>query len=273
MENLVRLLNTLLPLGYGGALSAYSMAFFGGQPLASRLARRAMEATLAAHVLFLVALTAVERHIPLSSGPEIMTVLALAVAIVYVAVERRTGVERTGMFLTLLPLTLQIVSSSFLEFQTVFPAILESPLFVLHTIAAVVGYAGFCVSAVYSGLYLVLHRSLKHGRFGLVFDRLPPLEVLARMSVGAARAGVSSLMVTIVVGSAWAFSAAPGFVRDPKFLLTVAVWGGYLIAIMLHRRSWWSDRRTVAGFLVGFVLLVGAALASRLIFDSFHTFA
>jgi ABC-type uncharacterized transport system permease subunit len=269
----VRLLNTLLPLCYAAGVVAYGADFFGDVPAAAAAARRVMSATLALHATFLVTLGLYEGHLPLSSPPEVLTFVAFAVACIYVLLERVTGVDRTGLFLVALPLLLQVAGSAFLEFRTPFPAILRSPLFAIHTIAGVSGYAAFGVSAVYGCLYLLLHRALKAARFGLVFDRLPPLDLLARMSLGAVRVGVALLTVTIFFGTLWAARAVRGFAADPKFLLTVLVWAAYLSGLLLHRFLGWTERRTIGGFLVGFVLLVAAALASRLFFATFHAFA
>ena len=150
---------------------------------------------------------------------------------------------------------------------------LKSPLFAFHTLAAVVGYTAFALSAVYGVLYLVLHHELKRSRFGLVYDRLPPLEVLARMSLRSVIVGLFALTVTIVCGSLWASSEFPGFTRDPKFLLTLSVWAVYGVALGLHWGRGWSGRRTITMSLVAFGLLLFSMLASRLLFASFHAFA
>jgi ABC-type uncharacterized transport system permease subunit len=273
MEHVVRLLNTLLPLCYLAALIAYGIDFVRGEPAAARAARRLMNWTLGIHAAFLAAQTLADGHVPLATPPQWLSSVALAIAVVYVVVERRTGVQRTGVFLVSLSLVLQLVASAFLEIGAPLPTILQSPMFAVHTLAAVMGYAAFGVSAIYSGLYLLLHRSLKGARFGLVFDRLPPLATLAHMSLRAAEVGVGALTLTIAFGTVWAMNAVPDFVRDPKFLLTLAVWAAYLTALVLHHNLQWSERRTIRGCLWGFVLLVFAALANRLVLDTFHVFA
>jgi ABC-type uncharacterized transport system permease subunit len=176
------------------------------------------------------------------------------------------------VFILSLSLLLQVGAAAYLEPSGDLPAILHSPLFAVHTLSAVVGYAAFSVSAIYGGLYLALHRALKRSSFGLVFDRLPPLEVLVRMSAGAAKVGVAFLSITIIGGSAQALAKVPGFFRDPKFLMTVAVWVVYLATLLLRRRLRWSDRRTIGALLVAFVLLVVASLVSTVILPSFHVF-
>jgi ABC-type uncharacterized transport system permease subunit len=273
MYHAVRFLNTLLPLLYFAAVLAYGYDFFRREGGSARLARGMVMATLLAHGVFLVALSWVEGHVPLATTQQWMSAVALAIVLVYVSVEGRSGVRETGVFMLVLPFALQLLSSAFLDIGSALPPVLESPLFAVHTMAAVVGYAAFGMSATYSGLYLLLHRVLKTARFGLVFDRLPPLPTLARLSLRAAEAGVAALTLTIAFGTIWAINEVPGFARDPKFLLTVAVWVAYLGALLLHHRLQWSDRRTIRGCLVGFVLLVVAALANRLLLDTFHVFA
>jgi ABC-type uncharacterized transport system permease subunit len=273
MEAASRLVNTLLPLTYALTLTAYAADFFREDAFARRAARRLMELTLLLHAAHLALRTALYDHVPLAAPAEMATTVAFAVSLVYLVVERRTGTTRTGVFFVSFSLAAQTLSSAFLDPDVRFPAVLRSPLFAFHTLAAVVGYAAFALSAVYGVLYLLLHHDLKRSRFGLVYDRLPPLEVLARMSLRSVVVGLLALTVTIACGSLWASSEFPGFTRDPKFLLTVAVWAVYGAALALHWGRGWSGRRTIAMSLVAFTLLIFSMLASRLFFASFHAFA
>jgi len=273
MEAASRLVNTLLPLMYALTVVAYAADFFREDVFARGAARRLMELTLGLHAAHLALRTALYDHVPLASLAEVATTVAFAVALVYIVVERRSGSPRTGLFVVSLSLAAQTLSSAFLESHVSFPPILRSPLFALHTVAAVIGYAAFALSAVYGVLYLLLHHELKRSRFGLVYDRLPPLETLARMSLGAVLVGLAALTVTIACGSLWAASEFPGFTRDPKFLLTVAVWVTYGIALGLHWGRGWSGRRTITMSLIAFGLLIFSMLAGKLLFESFHVFA
>jgi ABC-type uncharacterized transport system permease subunit len=272
-ETTIRLLNTLLPLLYALAVAAYALEFFRDDRLAGRVARPVTEVTLLVHASYLGLLTMRYAHVPLASPAELATTVAFAAAAAYVYVERRSGVASTGTFLLSSSLALQTLSSAFIEPAASFPELLRTPLFAIHTVAAVLGYTGFAVSAVYGGLYLLLYWELKRSRFGLVYDRLPPLETLARMSLRAVVFGVAFLTVTIACGSLWAATEFPGFVRDPKFALTVLVWLIYAGAAWLHYVRHWSGRRAIRISLLGFAALVLAVLAARLVFDSFHVFA
>jgi ABC-type uncharacterized transport system permease subunit len=273
MEAASRLVNTILPLLYALTVAAYAADFFREDPFARSAARRLMELTLLLHAVHIALRTALYDHVPLASLAEVATTVAFAVSLVYVVVERRTGSTRTGLFVVSFSLVAQTLSSAFLESEVTFPEIFRSPLFAMHTVAAVIGYAAFALSAVYGVLYLLLHHELKRSRFGLVYDRLPPLETLARMSLGAVLVGLAALTVTIMCGSLWAASEFPGFTRDPKFLLTLAVWGTYGVALGLHWGRGWSGRRTITMSLVAFGLLIFSMIAGKLLFESFHVFA
>ena len=207
MSSTLKLLNTLLPLLYGAAASAYAADFFREDPLAGRWARPLLKAALAAHALFLAIRTFVYAHVPLASIPEVLTSVAFALALVYLCVESRSGIQRTGMFVLTFSFAFQTLASSFIGEAQSFPEILRSPLFALHTGAAVLGYTAFAVSAIYGVLYLLLYHELKKSHFGLVYRRLPPLDVLARLSLRATILGATLLTVTIAIGCLWASSS------------------------------------------------------------------
>ncbi len=271
MDSTLRLLNSILPMLYLAAVAAYVTDFVRGDPRAVRAARRLMEVTLLTHAAFLTLRPVHELHVPLASRADMMSAVAFATALVYVAVERFTGVERTGAFVVLFSFVFQTLSSAFVTYNAPFPEVLRSPLFAVHTLAAVTGYVALALSAIYSVLFLLLHRELKGGRFGMIFDRLPSLDTLARMSRRAAAIGVAMLAVTIVGGTLWASRTFPGFTRDPKFLLTVFVWVVYVAALVLHYVLRWGSRRTIGLSLVGFALFLISIVVSRLL-PSFHVF-
>jgi ABC-type uncharacterized transport system permease subunit len=267
------LINTLLPMLYGMAALAYTVDFFRGDPLAIRLARPLLAATVGLHAIYLALRTGLYEHIPLASIYEVMTTVAFAVAVVYLYVELRAKTHKTGMFLLAFSFIFQTLSSAFISNTGSFPAILQSPLFSVHTLSAVLGYTAFAVSAIYGILYLMLYHDLKTSRFGLVYRRLPPLDVLAMMSLRAAVAGVAFLTVTIACGAVWAAQRFPGFWEDPKFIMTGVVWLVYSAGIAMHYGLGWTGRRTIWFSLFGFALILLSVMAARFWLPSFHGFA
>lgn len=272
MQATISLLNTLLPMLYAISALGYAVDFFRDDPVARKIARPLLGTIVTLHVLYIGLRTGLYEHIPLASIFEVMTTVALAVALVYLYVELRTRTHKTGMFLISFSFVFQTISSAFISNTGRFPEVLRSPLFGVHTGAAVLGYTSFAVSAIYGVLFLLLYHDLKASRFGLVYQRLPPLEILAKMSLRAAVLGVVFQTVTIAIGALWASQSFPGFYGDPEFILTTAVWLVYVLGIALHYRFGWAGRRTIYFSLIGFALIVFSVVAARLWLTSFHGF-
>jgi len=269
----IHLLNTLLPMLYALAALAYAVDFFRDDRLATKATRPMLVLVIVLHAMYLALRTLSYKHIPLASISEVMTTTAFAVTVVYYYVEFRTGTHKTGMFLLTFSFLFQTVSSAFISEMGVFPEVLKSPLFGVHTGSAVLGYTAFAVSAIYGVLYLLLYHDLKSNRFGIVYRHLPSLDLLSTMSRRAAVLGLLFLTITISLGTLWGYLERvrfPHFYRDPKPISTVIVWVVYAIGAVLHYGFGWTGRRTVHFSLFGFALLVISIMAVRLWIPSFH---
>jgi ABC-type uncharacterized transport system permease subunit len=273
LDGAIRLLNTLLPIVYALTVLAYLADFVREDPQAARVGRGLLQAAVVLHAAYLALRTAAYGHVPLASVFEVLTSVAFGLALVYLYVETRSGIATTGTFVIAFVFAFQTVSSAFVSAPESFPSVLRSPLFALHTAAAVLGHTAFAVSAVYGALFLLLHHELKASRFGIVYRRLPPLDVLARMSLRAWSLGLAFLTATILIGAVWAAGSYPAFASDPKVVLTFVVWAVYAGGLWLQQRQGWPGRRTMYVSLAGFVLMVASMAAVRLFLPSFHWFA
>lgn len=273
MHATISLLNTLLPIMYAMAALAYMIDFFREDQLARTATRPLLGIVVVLHAVYLALRTGLYEHIPLASIFEVMTTVAFAVAVVYLYVELRTKTHKTGMFLITFSFVFQTVSSAFISNTGDFPQILRSPLFGVHTGSAVLGYTSFAVSAIYGVLYLLLYHDLKSNRFGLVYRRLPSLDLLATMSLRAAVLGLLFLTFTIGLGALWGYlerAHFPHFYRDPKIIMTVIVWAVYAVGALLHYGMGWTGKRTIYFSLFGFALIILSVMAVRLWLPSFH---
>ena len=155
-------------------------------------------------------------------------------AIVYLYVEQIQKNKNTGAFILPMVVLLQLAASALLPHTNptspVSP-LFESPLFGLHTVVAVLGYCALSVGAVYCVMFLLLYRALKARSFGLIFERLPSLDVLSNMAFGATFLGWIFLTVTILIGALMSMDLFPTFYEDPKFITTIAVWMVYGTAV------------------------------------------
>lgn len=276
MSCALEFLTILLPLLYGLLTAGYAAVFFRDRPQLVRILTPALTVTIILHIVYVVIRTVRYEHIPLATVFESLTMISLALVLVYWITERivktpNTG--NTGIFVIAVAFVFQTVSALFIDHDIVVNPIFRSPLFSVHTTTAIIGYTAFALSAIYGVLYLLLHYELKVNRFGIVYSRLPSLDTLASMHEGAAVVGVISFTVAIVIGIAWLPATAFGWaLGDPKVLLTIAIWLLYLAVLISYRFGWGSRIRLIYLTLFGFILLVFSTVAVNMWLQSFHVF-
>jgi len=273
MQMLVNMLAALLPLAYGLASVNYLVYFVRHDPFAERTCTRFLSSTFALHLLYLLLRVFLFERFSIVGLAELLTVIAVAIAGVYLYVERIQRDKHTGAFIIPMVVLLQLMATTLMpEVVTPKSELLSSSLFGIHTVVAVLGYSAFLVGAAYGVMYLLLYRSLKKKRFGLVFDRLPSLDQLADMGFWATFLGWIFLTATIALGVVMSLQAFPDFYRDPKFLATVGVWVVYGASVAAHFVLGWRGERSVYMSLTGFAFAVVSMVASEYIWQSFHTF-
>jgi ABC-type transport system involved in cytochrome c biogenesis permease subunit len=274
----LQLLNTLLPLGYLLAALAYLVVFMESPEWARRWATPITAVVAGAHLLYLVLCTIAFQHAPVANAWEGFTFIAFAMVIVYLALEWQWKDKATGVFLLTPVLFFQVISSAFVTHTREVDEILRSPLFGVHVTTALLGYAALSVAAVYGAMYGLLYRELKKHRVGLIFRRLPSLETLSRLNMGAVLFGWIGLTLAIVIGIVWAEElTASGwlegnFYTDPKFLLSAGLWLLYGVTLCGRYFFRWPNRQLAYLSIGAFVLMVSSSLAVNLILPSFHQF-
>lgn len=279
MEPALQLLNILLPLGYLLAALGYLVVFLESPDWARPWSTRVTLGTTGLHLAYLVLLTIAFRHVPVANAWEGFTFVAFAMAVIYLTLEWRWKDKATGIFLMVPVLFFQVLSSAFVTHTREVDEILRSPLFGVHVTAALLGYVALSVAAVYGAMYILLYRELKKHRVGLIFRRLPNLETLSRLNMGALLFGWIALTLAIVWGTIWAWGLVSsglldgGFYTDPKFLLTLVLWILYGVTLGGRYLFRWPNRQLAYLSMVAFVLMVGSSLAVNLFLPSFHQFS
>lgn len=275
MAGLLIALNWLLPLLYLGLLVNYGVNFF----MRSKEHQRnwLLLAVLGLHLLFLTLWAWMLGRPPLSNAYEILSALALCTAAVYTLLEFMGRERRTGVFVLLLVFLFQYTSSSFMAGTMASGQIIasaaQSGWARLHVLPALLAYTAMAIAAVYGLLHLLAQRNLKQHRLGLLFDRLPPLDLLGRMAWYALLSGFIFLSVTIFSSLLlFGHPRTPGQVDTltarviAKIVMGSAAWLIYAAAL-LGRLVWkWSSSRisgvALAGFVVVMVLFVLSAILS-----------
>jgi ABC-type uncharacterized transport system permease subunit len=272
MQRHISLLTTLLPALYALSAAAYARAYADEGSTGGRWGPVALRAAVLVHLLYLTARGLTEGHLPLASVYDFLSATALSLAAVYLYIETTQGIRTTGIFVLPIVLLMQIISSAYGGE----PVLRQPPLFPIwfemHTLAAVLGYGAFFVSAIYGVLFLWLYREIKSNRMSFFFRRMPPLESLGRMNVSAASAGLVLHALAILMGIGWARLAGFNLLDDPKTWLTIGAWFVLGFAVLAYHRLGWRGPRAVYASLAGFTTLLLSRMVTDLFLHSFHSF-
>jgi len=278
MQVLLQLLNILLPLGYLLAVVVYVALYITRAPWSVRTATVVARGVAATHAVYLLLATVAFGHVPMANVWEAFSFVAFALTTVYLILEWWLRDQATGMFLLAPALFFQVVSSAFVTHTSEVEEILRSSWFGLHVTAALLGYAAFAIAAVYGLLYLMLYRTLKGKHAGLVFQRLPHLEILGKLNVSAMIFGWGNLTLGIVIGVVWVAGLESSgrlesnFLSDPQFLSAIAVWVIYSTCLAGRYTLKWPSRYLAGISMVTFGLLLASSFVVNLVVESFHSF-
>ncbi len=269
---LVAWLNYLLPFFYFICTYGYGRYFFRRDRTSEKWITPALYVTCAIHLLQVVMFGVVKSHFPLATVSEATGVLVLGTLCIYLGVECHLQVKTIGYFVLVPLFFLQLFASAFLKFPTEIPEILQNPLFILHAASAVFGCSALIVSAIASLLYLLLFYEVKRNRFGVLYNRLPALNILQNMNYRSALMGWLFLTIGLVVGIVWIKTAALKMSPfDLKSLISYAVWGIYALEIVGCKLWKWSGKRLAYLSLAGFAIVIFSLLGVNLL-SSFHNF-
>jgi len=269
----LHVLNIILPLLYLVTFAIYFYDFMKGEKKFINTKRIFLFITLIVHVVYIIQRTIAFDHPPITNVFEIYTVLALAICFSYFLLELVTDIRGTGPFIIIISFIFQLISSIFIQDMVAVEEVLKNNLLGAHVISALLGYSGFTISAVYGFLYLVLYKDIKLNKFGLIFNRLPNLEVLEKLSFYSAVIGFITLTISIIIGIIWLPIAFPDFsFFDPKLISTALVWILYGIGISNKVFGKWRGRKLVQLSISGFIVAILSIIVSNFIAKSFHSF-
>jgi ABC-type uncharacterized transport system permease subunit len=149
--------------------------------------------------------------------------------------------------------------------------LLRSGWIFLHIALIFAGYAALFFSFVASILYLLQERKLKSKHIGGVLSKLPPLETIDDLGYRSLLLGFPFMTLGLIAGSIFAqIQFGPAFFRDPKILLSLLMWGVYLVILYTRVSAGWRGRR--AAFLSAFAFAVALSAWAANYVSSVHRF-
>lgn len=267
------ILNIFLPVFYSVTVFLYGVAFFKGTKYAETYKRFFLIITLISHTVYLILRTIEFNHPPITNVFELFSVIAFSLSVAYLYIENKTKVYSTGFFILSASLIFQLLSTIFIKDLINVPEVLRSNLLGFHVVSALLGFSAITISAIYGFLYLMLYHEIKSNQLGIIYQRLPNLEILEEMNLTATFFGFVLLTIAIVIGFIWLPMAFEKFsFYDPKLIGTIFIWILYGVGLTANRFAHWRGKKIMWLSILGFIVSFLSMTVINMFFSEFHRF-
>ncbi|MBD0381665.1 cytochrome C assembly family protein [Paenibacillus sedimenti] len=134
---------------------------------------------------------------------------------------------------------------------------INDELLFIHITLAIGSYAAFSIAAIFSGMYLFLHRMLKEKKFSQTVMRLPSLEKIEKYTYLAVIIGAPLLLLALSLGIVWVvLEGDRNLLYDPKVVNSFFVLVAYAFYLFQHFSMRISGKRLAAWNLAAFLIVV-----------------
>jgi ABC-type uncharacterized transport system permease subunit len=266
----------LTVLAYLLSFGLYIQFLYTGKEMTGRLATLLMFIGLATHYLALLLRSRATHTVPYHDLQGAMSLFGWLLAVTYLCLEIYHRQRTVGAFV--LPIILAFLFAAHLtpSQSTTQPPPVHGVVFALHVTLSILAYAAFALSCVLSLIYLGEERLLRIRKLGEVVWRLPPLELLERMSHTSVLVGLA----TILVGTGLGFVAVDRTTSatehysyfDPKYVFTLFVLFLYAVYFRLARTAAWRGARASKLCVFNFVLVIMNFAVVNLFFSQHHRY-
>ena len=232
----------------------------------------AIPATTAAVLFHFVSLAemldAAHHRLPVDTH-ETQTLLGLLLAIAFLLVYWRYKTVSLGVFILPICFLLGLIPAFRPGQETPSFSLVHNGWIFLHVALLLAAYAALLISLCASLLYLFQERRLKQKLPALSW--LPPLETTDQIAQRSLLFGLPCMTAGLLIGSLIAqVTVGASYFRDPKIVLTFAMWLAYVAMIHIRRIAGLRGRRAV--YLSTFVFFVVLAVWAANQFSSVHRF-
>lgn len=246
----------LTVLAYVLSLGSYVRFLRSGRETAGRLGTLFLALALIAHYFALLERSRGLHTVPYHDLYGSMSLFGWLLALTYLGLELYHRQRSVGAFVV--PFILAFfLAANLAPADRLTPTIAHGPIFAFHVTLSILAYAAFALSFVLSMIFLVENHLLRNRALGDLVWRLPPLELLERMSRSSVLVGLLSIAVGTVLGFIWVDRLTGQYwYYDPKYVITILVLLLYAAYLQLSRTTAWRGARASRLCIFNFVVVV-----------------
>ncbi|MDQ0878042.1 HemX protein [Paenibacillus sp. V4I3] len=147
---------------------------------------------------------------------------------------------------------------------------INDELLFIHITLAIGSYVAFSIAAIFSGMYVFLHKMLKAKKFSQTVMRLPSLEKIEHYTYLSVIIGAPLLLMALSLGVVWVvLEGDRNLLYDPKVINSFFVLAAYAFYLFQQHSMRISGNKLAAWNLAAFLIVVLNFVVSNLV-SGFH---
>jgi ABC-type uncharacterized transport system permease subunit len=244
-------------VAYVFSLGSYSRYLRSGQEISGRLGTVFLVLGLVAHYFALLERSRGSHTVPYHDLNGSLSLFGWLLALTYLGLELFHRQRSVGAFVMPFVLAFFLAANLTTGGDKLAPPPAHGPVFAFHVTLSILAYAAFALSFVLSLIFLVENSLLRNRNLTEFVWRLPPLELLERMSRSSVLVGLVSIAVGTALGFIWVDRLTGQYwYYDPKYVITIFVLLLYAAYWLLSRTTTWRGVRASRLCIFNFVIVV-----------------
>jgi len=267
------LFSVITTLLYAVGTVGYLIYVIRTEKVIHRIAYGFLLAGFLSHTFELVMLVSQIRQMPVTTLPQTFSLFAWAIVGSYLAFQLKFNIRILGTFVSPLAVVFMLLSSAIPGRAIPNSQLFKSFWLTLHVATMFIGMAIFALAFCAGIMYLLQERQIKSKSFGLLYRRLPSLEVLDSLNYVCLTFGFPLITIGVISGFVYAAAVWQSFWHwDPKEILSVVTW--LIYAVLLHERLavGWRGRRAAIMAIIGFSVILVTFVGTSVILKVHHSF-
>ncbi len=273
MKILSQILSYSLPFLYLLVIYFYYQIFKGTDKRLISKTTPMLMVLIVIHAAELITRHIALKTIPLSTTHDAFSFLAFSILFVYMMIEMGLQNRGAGLFILAFAFIFELVSTYNINWEPETNPLLQDPAFAIHASVSIMGYTALALSAIFALMYLMQNRNIKKRNLGKLFNQLPALNFLEKMSARSVLIGIVLLGIGILAGHIQAIELVGSFIpKDLKVIITDVIWLFYLVGFIVAKTKKWRGLYMAYLSIFGFAILIVGGTLVMYISDSFHAF-
>ena len=273
MNESVLLFSVITTLLYSVGTVGFLIYVIRTEKVIHRIAYGFLLAGFLSHTLGLAMLVSQLRQMPVTTLPQTFSLFAWAIVGSYLAFQLKFNIRILGTFVSPLAVVFMLLSSAIPGRVIPNSQLFKSFWLTLHVATMFIGMAIFALAFCAGIMYLLQERQIKSKSFGLLYRRLPSLEVLDSLNYVCLTFGFPLITIGLISGFVYAGAVWQSFWHwDPKEILSVVTW--LIYAVLLHERLavGWRGRRAAIMAIIGFSVILVTFVGTSVVLKVHHSF-